>query len=350
MKQQLSIQELAQQLDSRSKSKKDYIANSAALEMIQSPNGENPLLTGLNGNDYPLTSHAHGQLATALGIPKRYYDKMRDESPELLTENVNTWFKKDSGKKRMIRTLDGDVRAVLSDSYRPLDNFDLAQTVLPILTDKECDIKSCALTETKMYIKATLPGMRAAVGLNDIVEAGIVISNSEVGAGAVKIEPMVHRLVCLNGMIVADRSMRKYHVGKGVEADFEMGILTTETRQADDKAFWLKVRDIVSGAFNEDLFIALTERMKETKGNLIINPNVVEVVDNLKEKYRIGEGTGNSIMQHLIQGGDLSQFGLLNATTRASQDVENYDEATELERIGGKVIELSQKDWHEIAA
>ena len=33
----------------------------------------------------------------------------------------------------MIRTLDGQVRAVLSDRYRRLGNFDLAENVLPIL-------------------------------------------------------------------------------------------------------------------------------------------------------------------------------------------------------------------------
>jgi hypothetical protein len=33
----------------------------------------------------------------------------------------------------MLRTLDGQVRAVLSDRYRRLDNFDLAESVLPIL-------------------------------------------------------------------------------------------------------------------------------------------------------------------------------------------------------------------------
>lgn len=350
MKQQLSIQELAQQLDHRAASKKDYIANSAAIHMASDPGDLSPVLSGLNGDDYPLTEHAHSQLATALAIPKKYYDKMREESPHLLEESVNTWLGKEPQKKRMIRTLDNKVRAVLSSSYRPLDNFDLAKTVLPILNENSCSVESSALTETRMYIKATMPKLSGTIGQNDVVQAGIVISNSEVGAGAVKVEPMIYRLVCLNGMISADRSMRKYHVGKGVEADFDMSILTTEARQADDKAFWLKVRDIVKGAFNEDLFIALTNRMRGTKDNAIVNPDVVEVISNFKEAFRIGDGTGNQIMQHLISGGDLTQFGLLNATTRASQDVEDYDDATELERIGGKVLELSQKDWKEIAA
>jgi hypothetical protein len=31
---------------------------------------------------------------------------------------------------------------------------------------------------------------------------------------------------------------------------------------------------------------------------------------------------------------------LANAVTRASQDITDYDQATELEKLGGKVIEL----------
>ena len=39
---------------------------------------------------------------------------------------TSTWLQSDDDR-RMIRTLDGNVRAVLSDHYRRLDNFDLAE-------------------------------------------------------------------------------------------------------------------------------------------------------------------------------------------------------------------------------
>ena len=38
-------------------------------------------------------------------------------------------------------------------------------------------------------------------------------------------------------------------------------------------------------------------------------------------------------------GNDLSHYGLVNAVTRASQDIEDYNRATELERIGGVLLE-----------
>jgi hypothetical protein len=53
-------------------------------------------------------------------------------------------------------------------------------------------------------------------------------------------------------------------------------------------------------------------------------------------------------MRHLIEGGDLSAWGLGNAITRSAQDVDSYDRATELEAVGGKVIELSPSEWRSV--
>ena len=44
---------------------------------------------------------------------------------------------------------------------------------------------------------------------------------------------------------------------------------------------------------------------------------------------------------YLITGGDFSLYGLANAVTRFSQDVESYDRATKLEEIGYSVMTMS---------
>ena len=55
------------------------------------------------------------------------------------------------------------------------------------------------------------------------------------------------------------------------------------------------------------------------------------------------------VLSHLIQGADLTAYGLLNALTRTSQDIDDYERATEFERMGGKVLELNQSQWRELA-
>src|SRR6185369_9125843 len=100
-----------------------------------------------------------------------------------------------------VRTFDNQVRAFLSDSYRPLDNFDLAEAVLPKLAGLGCRVESCEVTESRFYLKAVTERISGEVKKGDVVQAGLVVSNSEVGQGALRIEELDFRLVCLNGMI-----------------------------------------------------------------------------------------------------------------------------------------------------
>jgi hypothetical protein len=89
------------------------------------------------------------------------------------------------------------VRAVLSDRYRRLDNFDLAENVLPILQRLEgASFESVELTETKMYLKVVTPRVAFEIAPGDVVQAGIVITNSEVGCGTLSVQPLIYRLVC----------------------------------------------------------------------------------------------------------------------------------------------------------
>jgi hypothetical protein len=53
-------------------------------------------------------------------------------------------------------------------------------------------------------------------------------------------------------------------------------------------------------------------------------------------------------LRHLIVAGDLSAYGIVNAITHFSQDVEDYDRATEFEALGGKLIELPNSEWKEM--
>src|SRR6266404_7708574 len=129
-----SLQDLAAELERQHRSKKDFMADTRRLALKPLASGtDNPhehvILEGIN-DGFSLRPTAHTQLATTLGIPKPYYDRMLMAEPDLLCDNVNRWLEKQPAKK-LVRTLDNEVRAILSDSYRPLDNLDLAVAVLP---------------------------------------------------------------------------------------------------------------------------------------------------------------------------------------------------------------------------
>lgn len=353
MKTGLSLQEMAAELQRRQDAKRDFVADTRQLEVIPThkPNGTSGFDLSVNGqpSSFPVTHHALRQIESRLQVPATYADRLATKHPDLLAYTLNALFQREP-ERRMVRTLDGNARAFLSDRYRLLDNFDLAQAVLPLLMDApDARIVSTQFTETRFYIKALFPRVEREVSVGDPVQSGLVISNSEVGAGSLSVQPLVYRLVCKNGMISSYGGQRKYHVGRahGGEAEaFEL--YRDETLQADDKAFWLKVQDVVRATMDESKFETIVRKMAETKGQPI-EGNPVKAVEEVAKAMSFNQSESDNVLKHLIQGGDLSRYGMLNAITRSAQDVDDYDRATEMEAAGGRIIELPKSDWEVIA-
>lgn len=347
MKSGRSITELAAELERQNAAKKDYVADTRKLSAEPAEGGI--ILQGVNGG-MKLRPIAHQQLANTLQIPKPYYDRMLAEQPDLLAANVNRWLVAQPAKK-LIRTLDNEVRAVLSDSYRPLDNLDLAEAVLPRLIGLNATVISSEVTDNRFYLKAITDRIQGEAKVGDVLQAGVVISNSEVGQGSLRVEAMDYRLVCLNGMI-REQAIRKAHLGRGARGQDAIEdareYFRTETRIADDRAFFLKVQDAVGAMFNQERFDKRLNQYRDASARLI-DADPVKVVEVTAKRFGLNDGERSSILQHLIRGGEMSNWGLANAVTRAAQDVDSYDRATELEALGGDVIELSATDWRAMA-
>lgn len=345
-----TITELAAELERQSKLKRDFVAPGSAL-MLDSTrlSGESVLKVGDVGA-FPVRKIAHEQIASKLNIPTKYYEKMLEESPALLDTNVNHWLRASNAKDKMkIRTLDGNARAVLSDRYRTLDNYELAEVALPALTEAGCQIESCEITERRMYLKATTPKLQYEVKKGDVVQAGIVISNSETGHGSLSIEPLLMRLVCTNGLIVNDARMRRHHIGRGNDMFAEaQEFFKDATMLADDKAFWLKVKDTIEHAFTTIAFQQYVEKFGATVNDKV-EAGAVEVVEVAQKRLGLAEGEKRLVLTHWLQSNEMNRFGFANAVTRTAQDVDNYDRATELERLGGEIIELPKTEWNKIA-
>jgi hypothetical protein len=348
MKTGKSLIELATEIQRQADSKRDFITDTRTLEMT----GRGQLAMEVNETQVTLdvTPHAHNQIAQRVGIPSAYYKRMSAEAPHLLAENVNHWFV-EKPERRMIRTLDGNARAFLSDRYRIIDHYEILETILPVVSEMglEKGIVSTEITDNRIYFKVINQRLELEVQKGDVVQAGFMISNSETGMGALRVEPLIYRLACTNGMISQDYSQKRYHVGRAAASEDEAyELYADETLRADDEAFLLKVRDTVRAAVDVAQFTKIVERMKEATGQKI-EGNPVKAVEVASKTFGLNQSEHSSILTHLIQGGDLSAYGLLNAITRTAQDIESYDRATELEAMGSKVLALPKSIWKEIA-
>lgn len=341
MKQGITMQDFATELLRQKDAMRDFMVPAQQITLT-----EEKALVLRRGDDttesFGVTQNFHRQLGTALDIPAKYYDKMLAAAPSLLADNVNTWLA-DRESNQLIRTLDGNARAFLSDSYRRIDNHMIAMHTLPLLSDiPGIEYASMQVTESRMYIKVLNPRLTTEVVPGDVVQSGILISNSETGQGSVQVMPLIYRLVCSNGMVVKDMGQRRNHIGRTSSENWEL--YSSDTLRMEDEVLLMKLRDTVKAAIEETKFMKIIDHLRETR-EAKITGRVTDVVELAGKEYGFGKGEQESILEHLSRGGDFSLYGLGNAITRAAQDVESYDRSTELEGIGWDVTTMSPTMW-----
>jgi hypothetical protein len=255
--------------------------------------------------EFPLNDHAHGQLAGYLNIPIGYYNRLRTSYPGLLGTNVRTLLEAaPRGEKRMVRTEAGTARAFLSNAYRPLDNDQLVYRLLndvarddngniiykrdpmtgrylhdPLTGERIAEphplnlkvqaaqnnlaIRSCAITDQKLYISLTTPKVQAKVR-GDVLYAGVTIENSEIGMGSLAAWPFYEVLACTNGATMTKYGAKRRHTGQRLgsgEGDTEKW--SNETRRLSDASLFMELRDVVYQTMTAETFrkmLQLAER------------------------------------------------------------------------------------------
>ena len=341
MKTGRDLGEVLTELKRQQAEKRDYISPSSSLSL--SPDGRT---LNMGENAFSTTDLFHRQMAASLSIPTKYYDLMQREKPDLLAENVNAWMSS-RDQSYMVRSLSGVARALLSDRYRRIDNMEVASAVLPLFAGMEgIEVMSAEVTESRLYLKIVNHRLEMAC-VGDRVQAGVVISNSEVGLGAVSVQPLIYTLACTNGMIVNSLGERKTHVGRAAKGMDGFEVLSDETMEAEDHAFMLKLRDITVAAIDEVRFGMVVDQLSAS-AEAKITGRVQDVVELTGKEYGLNQGEQDGVLKYLIEGGDLSLYGLSNAVTRMSQDVESYDRATALEGIGWQMATMGKSKWKEV--
>ena len=350
MKTGRSLTELAQEIERQNNSKRDYVVSTSSLSLITNDPKTPPVMAMMGlAEHFSVNKHTHAQIGTHLDIPRKFYDNLLANHNDLLAHTVNTLFNRQSAP-RMIRTLDGRARAFLSNRYRPIDNAEVAEVALSIFADAQAQMASCEVTESKMYLKALFPKTEGEVTKGDVVQMGVVIKNSEIGMGRFVVEPLIYRLVCLNGMIMQDGKIGRTHLGgrHGIDSEGLAIEYKHDTQRAMDRSLMLQVRDTIKALSTPEKMRYFVEKFQAAANNKI-EGDVVAGVQVLQKKAALNDNDKGGILRHLISGGDLTQWGLANAVTRYSQDVDSYDHATSLEALGGEIIELAPSDWRAIA-
>lgn len=222
---------------------RDLVA--AARAMSFTANGS--VKIGIGEESFKFHRHALRQLAAILDMPQAWADTLTDKGEwgrKLLAHSFAECTQQ-ADSRHMVRIVNGDVRAILSDKFRRLDSR-------PIV---DAFVGACAAVgalpyegnggDTKIAIKAILPQVFEPVP-GEMLAIGVALENSDFGAGACSVKAFILRLYCQNGAMM-DTAMRQIHIGRRID---ESMALSQRTLDLDTQATASAVNDIVRGALS----------------------------------------------------------------------------------------------------
>lgn len=339
-------QDLVETIMKHASGKQDLVLPAKDIRFSRNDAGQLRLWAG--EHDLALTSHANAQVTGFLGIPRRFAQKLEASFPELLIHNFNTIIQK-SDVRRMVRTLDGNARAFMSDSYRRIDNELVFDGMYPVLDRLGAKIESANVSDDYFHLQATMPNIEGEIRKGDVVRYGVTIRNSEIGKGALSVSPLIYRLACTNGMVVADQVRRRAHIG-GSYLDGEEGwiALSSATQMLKTRAMVAELAEYLEAMASPFMFEKTLSTLRDVADQeLPAEPTLV--VESLAARYSLAKPEMESALIALAESKDYSRWGLANAVTVLANDSQSYDRAVDLETLGGRIMQMTQKEYGDLA-
>jgi hypothetical protein len=365
----LSLQEIVKQLQNQNLLKQDFVVPSKYLKMVGSnlivineskldsltklllDTGISIDVDDLQKIELAVLDCCHSQIGSRLDIPKKYYDKMliKEQYHHLLDYNVTSWFAEKNENNFLLRTFidreekTGIARAILSDRYNVLDNYDVMLATLDAIRESgiNVQIESGDITDTKFYMRFVCPDIEmdapeilknyrvpdGTQGGNGII-SGFVISNSETGNGKFSISPRAVVLACRNGMIFKNDAFQKTHLGAKME-EFTTIDWSEETRQKNYELVCSQVKDAIKYYASEEYLGAKIHELVAKGNKELTYP--IETIKNVSKHLSISEEKESSILNYFIKSGDTNAFGVTQALTYYAQHNASPEERYEIE-------------------
>jgi hypothetical protein len=263
-----------------------------------------------------LSPRAETQLLQRAGVPVTFFRRL----PENLKWAIANHFVQHSLTDRaaLIRTVRGDtVRALLTESYTPLDDVDVLPMVADVLGDDDIEVEKLDFADDATHLRILFPRQTTEARAGDVLRTGIHVTNSETGYRAVHVDALVHRLVCSNGLVRAESSGRTTlrHIG---QVDRLKDYLARAIRDARDNAQQL---------------------VREFRDS--INHTVADPEELLRGFARDSDLTREQLQAAVAAFAfepDRTLYGAVNAITRAAQAEGTFEDRYQMERAAASLL------------
>lgn len=377
MKRKTDLLDLVAELRKENLMKKDFVVPSSKLTMedgkliVNNYDGNDKLFellkaTGISAYDGGLLKLSplpvmHDNLSDKLEIPRSYYQRLlasqKDQNGnptddfELLDKNVSYWLQRKNANLFLRTFIDktnntGFGRAVLSDRFNVIDNYDVLLCCMEAVKESGLNIKidesGCDLTEKRMYVRFVCPDIEIQApeilknyrnpngnnGVGDGIITGFVISNSEVGHGTFSISPRAVVLKCANGMVFKNDAFRQVHLGSKMGEYSEIN-WSEDTKRKNYELIIAQAKDAIKTFVSPDYLAKKISELNVYAGQKLQYPS--ETIKNISRELSFTAEKEAELMQFFIGGGDVSPLGVAQAMTFMAHESGDADFQSELE-------------------
>lgn len=325
----------------------DRIAHSQSLEFTVSGDDDRSLLVGLHNRKAKgyfqerMHKNALDQVAERAGIPSTYVNRLLDKpyGRQLLVENLTTIFKQEEDAKYLVRSVNGEVRGVLSNSFRLMESGPIIESFA-----KACEEIGAVPIEgvggdLRWAVKAILPMVfqpSKKKGTEELIAFGVQLSNSDFGKGALGLNAFMTRVICTN-YATLEQVLRQVHIGKRLSDDM---VFSKETYAADTRAQTLAVRDMVKEVLAPKKVNALVGRIGKALEERIDPKQAWTELPKLGllkgEVEKVKELFNDAGVEQLPPG--TTQARLSNAVSWFAKSAPTPERRLELEQIAGDLL------------
>ena len=281
--------------------------------------------------------HALGQLAIRAEMPLAFATTLQEKGSwgrELLASNFNRIFAETAPQRVLTRSLRGEIRGVLSDSYRRMDSRPIVEAFAAACQKIGAVPVEGVAGDLRLSIRALLPMVFKSS--TDVFAFGISIGNSDFGSGALSVEAYMMRLACLNGMTL-NQELRKVHLGTRLDETMQ---LSQRTYELDTRTMASAVRDVVQKTLEPARVNAMVDLVSKA-GEEKINPATafksLQKKGLLKREIEAAEEVYRNGGVEQLPPGDTT-WRMSNALSWIATSAETPERRMELEHLAGEVL------------
>lgn len=292
----------------------DRIVRGAALKF--EPDGSQ-IRIRIGDEVEPMHDHALAQAASRVGLPLTYaqhlrQDDRREWGPDLLAFNLQALYGKLPAETRLLtRSVNGNTMAVLSDRFRRIDSRQIVDSFAKACRSVGALPIEGYRTDVKIAIKAILPEVFEPVA-NEIMAFGIVLENSDFGAGALSLRVFALRLWCTNFAITTDEGLREVHLGSRLADDIAW---SEQTHALDTARMSSAISDIVKSQLSAERINGMQDVIRRADAEEVDARQVGALLKKYLHKGEIERAT------EAFEGPDVELLPAGNTMWRASNAI-----------------------------